>query len=448
MVKQKDMNDKKPMTIIGRTSTADFPAENIRDVPVKIDTGADSSSIWATNIREHDGVLIFSLFGPQSSLYTGEEITSKHYTVVSVKNSFGRTEFRYKVMLSCIIAGRRIKVRFTLANRANSTMPILIGRRTLAGKFLVDVAHRDESAEPQRMLLLSQRYSANVRTLVAAVSAQLEGAEVDYATYDDVSVSFRDGVMSAQVETTGRDIASYDIVHFKTSLTRDITAALARYAEYNGVKVIDDAVKSFPTTSKLYEYALLAQQAILVPNSYFRTPAAMTGSYDTFVAALGSPFVLKDIHGSKGNYNEVIRSAADYEKFCRRAASAEVYLIGQAFIPNNGDYRVLVTAKKIALVIYRERQDASTHLNNTSQGGKATLIKETELPQDVRIDCARAADAMGRDIAGVDMMQDAKTGTWYCLEVNDGPQIATGAFLAEKQTVFADYITRELEKRV
>ena len=46
---------------IGRSIYIDF-GRRATDVPAKIDTGADSSSVWASNIRvDKDGVLTFSL---------------------------------------------------------------------------------------------------------------------------------------------------------------------------------------------------------------------------------------------------------------------------------------------------------------------------------------------------------------------------------------------------
>jgi D-alanine-D-alanine ligase-like ATP-grasp enzyme len=51
---------------------------------------------------------------------------------------------------------------------------------------------------------------------------------------------------------------------------------------------------------------------------------------------------------------------------------------------------------------------------------------------------------MGRDVAGVDMMQGSEDGLWYCLEVNDGPQLASGAYVEEKSEAFAQFINRRL----
>ena len=53
----------KEKAIIGSTEHVDF-GKRAQKVPAKIDTGADSSAVWASNIRiDKDGVLKFSLFG-------------------------------------------------------------------------------------------------------------------------------------------------------------------------------------------------------------------------------------------------------------------------------------------------------------------------------------------------------------------------------------------------
>ena len=49
------MSDKK--VIIGRTEHIVIPSEGARSIRVKIDTGADRSSIWASNITMSDDFL-------------------------------------------------------------------------------------------------------------------------------------------------------------------------------------------------------------------------------------------------------------------------------------------------------------------------------------------------------------------------------------------------------
>lgn len=130
---------KKGKDLIGSTELVSVAG--IKNVPAKIDTGADSSAIWASNINiRKDRVLTFSLFAESSPLYTGEIIERKRYKVKVIRSSNGDEEIRYRVELPLELGGRRIKAMFTLADRSKNNFPVLIGRKTLKGKFLVDVS--------------------------------------------------------------------------------------------------------------------------------------------------------------------------------------------------------------------------------------------------------------------------------------------------------------------
>lgn len=136
---------KRDLTIIGRAEKMDLLDLNITQLPAKIDTGADVSSIWAHKIEEIDGELHVVFLGPESPFYTGEEVVydAKSFTKTRVANSFGQREIRYKIKLSIRINGRIIRATFSLANRSNKLYPVLIGRSLLTKKFLVDVSKGD-----------------------------------------------------------------------------------------------------------------------------------------------------------------------------------------------------------------------------------------------------------------------------------------------------------------
>lgn len=139
---------RKNLPIIG--SNALVTVANIPDIPAKIDTGADSSSIWASDIVvTPEKQLEFCLFGPESPLYTGERLTVKDFGVQRVRNSTGGVSVRYRVKLPMTAAGKHIRVNFTLADRSRNNFPILIGRKTLKNRFLVDVSHTETTPPPK-----------------------------------------------------------------------------------------------------------------------------------------------------------------------------------------------------------------------------------------------------------------------------------------------------------
>lgn len=128
---------------IGRSVYINF-GRRATDVPAKIDTGADSSSVWASNIRvDKDGVLKFALFGKGSPYYNGKIFKRTDFTVAMVRSSSGHEQIRYRTHFTVTIKGRKIKALFNLSDRSGNLYPVLIGRRTVAGKFLVDVREGD-----------------------------------------------------------------------------------------------------------------------------------------------------------------------------------------------------------------------------------------------------------------------------------------------------------------
>jgi hypothetical protein len=130
------------LTIIGREAKVSFPMIGVKDVRSKTDTGADLSSIWCGETRKVKDKLECVFFGSESPYYTGKKVifNKSEYKRSQIFNSFGTGEKRYKVKMPVVINGRRIRSTFTLADRSKKEYPVLLGRKLLAKKFLVDVA--------------------------------------------------------------------------------------------------------------------------------------------------------------------------------------------------------------------------------------------------------------------------------------------------------------------
>lgn len=131
--------DEQKLDIIGGTALVTIG--DYKNIPAKIDTGADSTSIWASNIQiDKNDNLNFTLFAPGSKFYTGEFLICKEYKATVIRSSNGDEEVRYRTRLPFVINGRKITTPVTLADRSKNHFPILIGRKTLRNKFLVDVS--------------------------------------------------------------------------------------------------------------------------------------------------------------------------------------------------------------------------------------------------------------------------------------------------------------------
>lgn len=131
--------EQKDLPIIG--NSVRIKVAGVARVPAKIDTGASVSSIWASDIQiNSDNQLEFYLFASGSEFYTGEKITVDDYQARLVRNSTGQESVRYTVTLPTVIKHKRIRISYTLADRSRNNFPVLIGRRALKNKFLVDVS--------------------------------------------------------------------------------------------------------------------------------------------------------------------------------------------------------------------------------------------------------------------------------------------------------------------
>ncbi|GHB35657.1 ATP-dependent zinc protease family protein [Mongoliitalea lutea] len=135
------MSNKK---IIGRKEKISFLDWGIANISAKIDTGAYTSSIHCdfAEEREENGskVLYFKLLSVLDRKYSGKELRATNYTQKRVKNSFGEAEVRYKVSTKVRMFGEEFEAEFTLTDRSKMRNAVLIGRKLIQGRFLVDVS--------------------------------------------------------------------------------------------------------------------------------------------------------------------------------------------------------------------------------------------------------------------------------------------------------------------
>jgi len=142
--------------IIGRSEAMSFVDPAILHVPAKTDTGAYRSAIHASDIFiDKEGFLNFTLFG-NHPIFNNIAIKSKtnKFQEVFVANSFGHREARYEVKLKVKLGPKVFFATFSLADRSKKIYPILLGRKLLNGRFLVD---SDKSSVNR--LELKEKYS-------------------------------------------------------------------------------------------------------------------------------------------------------------------------------------------------------------------------------------------------------------------------------------------------
>ena len=140
LLRYADSLDKK--LVIGRSDVADFPKLKLEDIAVKIDTGAYTSSIHCRDIRvrsvKRRPTLSFVLLDPSHHHFEDETYSTRDFRKTVVRSSNGQSEERYLIKTQIRLFNRPYPISLTLSERGEMRFPILIGRKFLMGKFIVD----------------------------------------------------------------------------------------------------------------------------------------------------------------------------------------------------------------------------------------------------------------------------------------------------------------------
>jgi hypothetical protein len=127
---------------------------------------------------------------------------------------------------------------------------------------------------------------------------------------------------------------------------------------------------------------------------------------------LGSERVVaKRRHGARGSGKAVIWADAGWSERVR-------YDLFQEFIPERREYRVSVISGQVASA-YLKQPPPGTSPEDLRPGW--SFERAEALPRAVAATAREAARRIGLDYAGVDVIEDLRTGRVYCLEANAAP---------------------------
>ncbi|MDY0232919.1 MAG: RimK/LysX family protein [Sulfurimonas sp.] len=129
------------MKIIGRRELISILDLELFDLDAKIDTGADSNALHCDDIEIDDkGFVHFTLQDAVHEAYHDKRIVMPLHSIKRVRSSNGKLQERASIKVSVEFFGKKYKTIISLADRADMKYPMLIGRKFLSGKFLVDVS--------------------------------------------------------------------------------------------------------------------------------------------------------------------------------------------------------------------------------------------------------------------------------------------------------------------
>lgn len=131
------------LTPIGRTEHIALPGLGIARVAAKIDTGAYRSALHyqRLKLRTVDGVkqlsVVFQMGGQRKTKIF------RAFKRVRVKSSNGEVSRRYLISTRVRLGPHTVRAQFTLFDRSDMKYQVLLGRKFLRGRFVVDVSGKE-----------------------------------------------------------------------------------------------------------------------------------------------------------------------------------------------------------------------------------------------------------------------------------------------------------------
>ncbi|MFV0320328.1 MAG: ATP-dependent zinc protease [Microbacterium sp.] len=132
-----------PTTTAGWREWVGLPDLQVEWIKAKLDTGARSSSLHATDVELIPGSPDRVRFRVLPWQATDDDAVAYECPVHDrriVRSSSGHSEERYTVLLDVVLMGRRVAAEVTLSSRDEMGFRMLIGREVLRRGFLVDAA--------------------------------------------------------------------------------------------------------------------------------------------------------------------------------------------------------------------------------------------------------------------------------------------------------------------
>lgn len=139
------MSSTTDLPVIGRQERLHLPDFNLRYLPAKIDTGAYTSALHCTFVEEipDTGRIRFNLLDPSFDEYREEPFEFPIKDHRTIKNSFGQEAERYIIDIQLELMDITFITEISLSDRSKLEFPLLLGRKALYHRFLVDVSHRN-----------------------------------------------------------------------------------------------------------------------------------------------------------------------------------------------------------------------------------------------------------------------------------------------------------------
>ncbi|MDE3742416.1 30S ribosomal protein S6--L-glutamate ligase [Maribacter polysaccharolyticus] len=440
------------LRIIGSEEWCSFDQLGIPAIKARVDSGAKTSSIQATNIKIiNKGVqewVSFEVNPLQENRSISLVCEARLIDRRMVKSSSGISEERMVVKTPISFGNESFDIELTLANRDTMEYRMLLGREALMDRFMVNPAesfklqhfsndeidlkykpfYKQKTGLKIALLASNPQLYSNKRIIEAA---EARGHEIVFLNVELAYMKL--DAHSPEIRYRGGNILNeFDAVipRIKPSVTF-YGCALLRQFHNLGVYCQNTAEAINQSRDKLFASQLFSKNDIHIPITGFAKSPMDTK--DLIKMVNGAPLIIKLLESTQGKGVVLAETNKAAESVINAFKSVNTNILVQEFIKeaNGQDIRCFVINGKVVASIQRQAEKGEFRAN-IHQGGKASTIKITSEEKKLAI---KAAKVLNLSVAGVDIIRSNKGP--LLLEVNSSPGLegienATGKDIANE----------------
>ena len=205
----------------------------------------------------------------------------------------------------------------------------------------------------------------------------------------------------------------------------DKDVLLARSMELAGLRLFNSA-RSIALADDKAETALcLAEAGLPIPDT-IPAPTCFPGcrrdpaTAERAAKILGWPMVIKENKGSFGAQVYLANNLREAERILQHIGEHDCIFQRFIDVSRGRDLRVTVVGGKAVCAMERQAATRDEFRSNIGAGGTASVHVLTPLEEKLAVD---AANALGLDFAGVDLLYGRNDEERYVCEVNSNPQL-------------------------
>ena len=443
------------LKIIGSEEWCVFENLGIPAIKARVDSGAKTSSIQATNLKiimkGTQEWVKFEVSPLQENRSIAIPCQARLVDRRMVKSSSGISEERLVVRTPVTIGEDTFEIELTLANRDTMEFRMLLGREAINERYIVNPAlnyqvqdfndeavnkmyapyFKEKSGLKIALLASNPQLYSNKRIIEAA---EARGHEIVFLNVEHAYMKL--DARSPEIRYRGGNILNaFDAVipRIKPSVTF-YGCALIRQFDNLGVYCQNSAEAITQSRDKLFASQLFSKNDIHIPITGFAKSPMDTK--DLIKMVNGAPLIIKLLESTQGKGVVLAETNKAAESVINAFKSVNTNILVQEFIKeaNGQDIRCFVVNGKVVASMQRQAEKGEFRAN-IHQGGKASIIKITSEERKL---AQKAAKVLNLAVAGVDIIRSNKGP--LLLEVNSSPGLegienATGKDIANEMIV-------------